>query len=194
MTDRYESFSALAAEETIDVHYRIWWADRGTPIVVLAPHGGSIEPGTSEIVVAIARDDYSLYCFEGLCPERPHGDLHITSSRFDEPQAVKLVASAETAIAIHGRLDRSDPQTIWMGGLDTLLRDAIASSLRRSGFPARTSGHPMSGRLVANICNRGSTRAGVQIEIPATLRDRLGCDPARLHLFASAVRGALARR
>jgi hypothetical protein len=65
MGDRYARFAALAAEETLGVHYRIRLADRGTPFVVLAPHGGKIEPGTSQIAAAIARDDDSLYGFEG---------------------------------------------------------------------------------------------------------------------------------
>jgi phage replication-related protein YjqB (UPF0714/DUF867 family) len=192
MDDMYGSFTTLAAAETQGVHYRIVLADRGTSVVVLAPHGGSIEPGSSQIAEAIALEDYSLYCFEGLCPGRPHGDLHITSSRFDEPTALKLVTAAKTVIAVHGRVDRSDPKTVWMGGRDDVLRDAIASSLNASGFPAIINGHPLLGRDGANICNRGTSRAGVQLEIPRTLRDLLRCDRAKLDLFAGAVRESLA--
>jgi phage replication-related protein YjqB (UPF0714/DUF867 family) len=194
MTDKYENFEALAAGETLGVHYRICFADRATPVVVLAPHGGSIEPGSSQIAMAIAQEDYSFYCFEGLCPARPHGHLHITSDHFDEPQALTLVTAAETAIAIHGRKDRSDPTTVWMGGRDTELRETIASSLRASEFATATDGHPLTGRKCANICNRGTTRAGVQVELPMTLRDRLVGDQAQLGLFASAVRTVLADR
>lgn len=194
MADRYESFATLAAGETLCVHYRICFANRWTSVVVLAPHGGSIEPGSSEVAEAIAREDYSFYCFEGLCPGRPHGDLHITSSRFDEPQALKLVTAAETVIAIHGRLDRSDPETVWMGGRDAALRNAMASSLKGSGFPAATDGHSLLGKDTENICNRGTTRAGVQLEIPGTLRNRLVNDKAELNLFTGAVREALANR
>jgi phage replication-related protein YjqB (UPF0714/DUF867 family) len=194
VTDRYDRFAALAAAEALNVHYRICLVDRATPVVVLAPHGGSIEPGSSQIAAAIAGEDYSLYCFEGLCPGRPHGDLHITSDRFDEPQALRLVTAAETAIAVHGRLDRSDPKTVWMGGRDTALRDAVASSLRGSGFPAETDGHPLTGLTSSNICNRGTSRAGVQLEVSRSLRGRLVCDEVELHVFADAVREALANR
>jgi phage replication-related protein YjqB (UPF0714/DUF867 family) len=194
MGDRYESFAALAAGETLGLHYRICLVDRGTPVVVLAPHGGKIEPGSSRIAAAIAREDYSLYCFEGLCSGRLHGDLHITSDRFDEPRSLRLVAAATTAIAIHGRQDRSDPKTVWMGGRDMALRDAVASSLISSGFPAITSGHPLSGQHPTNICNRGAAGAGVQVEVPATLRDHLVRDQTALQRFSEAVRAPLANR
>lgn len=194
MADRYQSFAALAADETFGVHYRVCLADRSTPVVVLAPHGGLIEPGSSQIAGAIALEDYSVYYFEGLCPGRPHGDLHITSGRFDEPRALKLVETAETAVAVHGRLDRGDPKTVWMGGRDLALRNAITSSLNASGFPAATDGHPLLGLEITNICNRGTRGAGVQLEIPRTLRDRLVNDLADLQLFAGAVRKALANR
>jgi phage replication-related protein YjqB (UPF0714/DUF867 family) len=192
MADQYDSFAALAAGETLNVHYRLGFADRRTPVVILAPHGGSIEPGSSEIALAIARADYSFYAFEGLRPDASHGDLHIASSLFDEPQALKLVAAAETAIAIHGRRDRADRRTVWMGGADIALRNAIAASLQASGFPAAVDGHPLPGRMPTNICNRGSRRAGVQLELPGTLRDGLVRDQPALRRFADAVRAALA--
>jgi phage replication-related protein YjqB (UPF0714/DUF867 family) len=194
MADRYDCFAALAASETPNVHYRIGLADRGTPVVILAPHGGSIEPGSSEIALAIARSDYSFYAFEGLRPDGTHGDLHIASSLFDEPQALKLVAAAETAIAIHGRRDRSDRHTVWMGGADIALRNAIAASLQAFGFPAAVDGHSLPGRMPTNICNRGSRRAGVQLELPGTLRDRLVRDETALDRFADAVRAVLTTR
>jgi phage replication-related protein YjqB (UPF0714/DUF867 family) len=194
MADRYDSFEELEAAETLGVHYRLRFADRGTSIVILAPHGGSIEPGSSEIARAIAGEDYSFYCFEGLCPGRPHSDLHITSHRFNEPEALKLVTAAKTAVAVHGRGKHSDPTRVWMGGLNTALRDAIAAALNASDFPAVTEGHHLTGTMLANICNRGTARGGVQLELPMTLRDRLVTDPAQLRLFAGAVRAVLARQ
>ena len=86
--DKYASFALLAEAETEGTDYRIHTAPQPSPIVIIAPHGGAIEPGTSEIAAAIARNSYSLYCFEGLKPDRPHADLHITSERFDESRGV----------------------------------------------------------------------------------------------------------
>jgi phage replication-related protein YjqB (UPF0714/DUF867 family) len=57
-------------------------------VAVIAPHGGGIEPGTSELATAIAGDDFSLYLFEGL-KSAGNGELHITSTNFDEPISAK---------------------------------------------------------------------------------------------------------
>jgi phage replication-related protein YjqB (UPF0714/DUF867 family) len=44
---------------------------------VIAPDGGSIEPGTSEIALKIAGLDFSFYAFEGR--RKQHNNcLHIT--------------------------------------------------------------------------------------------------------------------
>lgn len=159
----------------------------------MAPHGGWIEPGSSQVAEAIAEDDYSLYLFEGLIPGRPHHELHITSTRFDEPQGLQLVGAADTVIAVHGRADGDDPHTTWLGGRSATLRDAIAFSLSDGGFQAATANHRFPARNPMNICNRAATGAGVQLEVPRTLRDQLRHDPVRLRRFAAAVREALSR-
>jgi len=102
MPDRYRSFAELKLAEREGLDYRIRAQDRGSPVAVVAPHAGYIEPMTGEIAATIASDRYSLYCFEGL-RDRPHGELHITSNRFDEPTGVQLVEACEIAIGVHGR-------------------------------------------------------------------------------------------
>ena len=189
--DYYPNFAALAAAESLGVTYGVRSIDRASPVLVIAPHGGAIEVSTSQIAEAIAADCYSFYAFEGLVPGREHQDLHITSVNFDEPVGCRLVAAADIVVAVHGRQDRDDPETIWLGGLDDPLRDAIGATLRLAGFAAITTGHLFPGRQPENICNRGRRGAGVQLEIPATIRDRLSADAAALDAFSNAVRNAV---
>lgn len=132
--DLYSNYAELSAHEREGEDYRIVETARNSPVVVLAPHGGWIEPTTSQIAACIAGDDYSLYCFEGLSDNRPHNDLHITSDRFDEPRARRLVARAAFAIAVHGRLNREVPQVTWLGGLDDKLIALAATELANAGF------------------------------------------------------------
>lgn len=130
MADRYRSFNDLAANHRRGVDYDIRVVDRGTQIVILAPHGGRIEPQTSQIAEAIARNHFSFYTFEAL-KNGSHGDFHITSHRFDEPSAIDLLSRSWTAVAIHGR--RNDgTDRIWLGGRAETLRDEIGASLRIS--------------------------------------------------------------
>ena len=187
MPDLYDSYADLAAGEVEGVHYRIRVIDRASPIAVVAPHGGRIEAGTSQTAALIAADVFSLYCFEGLVSGRR---LHITSARFDEPRALALVESSDIAIGVHGRADRGDHRTIWLGGLHESLRDAIGAALERVGFKTSTD-HHMQGKAPGNICNRGRLRAGVQLELPMSLRNAFLNDPFARQAFGSAVRDTI---
>lgn len=195
MADQYDSFATLAANEIDGLHYRICVVERDSPFAIVAPHGGRIERGTSEIAAAIAGDRFSLYCFESLVPREPGKSLHIASTRFDEPRALRLVAASEIAIGVHGRKDGMDGASIWVGGLFESLRDAIRDALLNAGFKASSvgEGHRLAGRHPANICNKGRRGAGVQLELPKTLRIALANEHGRRAAFASAVRNALER-
>lgn len=191
MVDQYSNFAELAANEREGFDYQIRVENRGTPIAIIAPHGGRIEPWTLEIAATIAGDTLSFYAFEALRAAGKRGSLHITSAKFDEPQALALVGEAQKAIAIHGRADDGDPRTVRVGGLDTVLRDKIVGALAAADFYAAvvTQGG-LAGRDSANICNRGATGAGAQLELPWTLRTRLMTEPVRLAAFCDAVRAA----
>lgn len=162
--------------------------DRGTVTAVIAPHGGSIEPGTSEIAEAIADDHLSFYAFEALKPG-PHGAYHITSHRFDEPQALKLVGKCANAIAIHGRRN-TENEVVWLGGLSTELRDAIGGTLRQTGFDAEPN-RALLGHHPRNICNMTAVAMGVQLELSRSLRETLLKDALALRSFCDAIRSAL---
>jgi len=191
--DKYRSYGALAAGEREGIDYRTFFIERPSLVLICAPHGGTIEPGTSEIATSTAGDEYSLYRFEGLILGRPHTDLHIKSHLFNEPEALRLAAAADVVVTVHGRKDRVDKETVWLGGLDHRLRDAIAEDLRRAGFRALTTGHGLAGEVPNNICNRGRRGAGVQVEIPKSLRDELRDDVQRFASFVKAIRSAIAR-
>ena len=191
--DRYGSFSALREHEVEGVDYRIRMEDRSSRVLVIAPHGGFIEPATSQIALEIAAESCSFYCFEGLATDRSHHELHVTSERFDEPRALSLVSRSQIVIAIHGRADRDDPETSWVGGLDSALRDLIVEVLRENGFGAvaRVRGEALAGTAAGNICNRGRRSVGVQLEIPRYVRDALMSDVERLGRYAGSVRQAI---
>jgi len=191
MPDLYACFADLAAGERQGRDYRIEVCDRGAPIAIVAPHGGAIESGTSEVARTTAGGDLSLYLFEGRS-RADNSRLHITSTRFDEPEALRLIAGCDTIVTIHGRGDRADPETVWVSGRDRALAAGIAAALEREGFRA---GEPAESALAGtderNICNRGRRGKGVQLELPRSLRRRLTAEGPLLAAFAAAVRGAL---
>jgi phage replication-related protein YjqB (UPF0714/DUF867 family) len=193
MADVYDSFAKLAAAETEGLHYRIFKFERPSLVTIIAPHGGLIERGTSELARSIAADMFSLYCFEALERRGPGASLHITSVRFDEPQAIKMIKASEVAVSVHGRKNREDHEKVWVGGLNERLRDAIAQTLEHAGFAAKTvgDGHRLAGRDPENICNKGRRRAGVQLELPLALRLRILSDALMRKELGDTVREAI---
>lgn len=167
MPDKYLDFADLARNETQGISWRIDKAERpDSSVLIIAPHGGSIERGTSELAASIAGEDYSLYCFEGLKPSN-NRDLHITSHRFDEPSALQLTRQATIVLGIHGC---QGDEGIYVGGLDVALKSLIADALVRANLPARTTGHVFPATHPANICNRSSRHCGAQVELTRGLR------------------------
>ncbi len=169
MADKYTSFSHLAQAETHGEDFCIRVVERGSTVAVIAPHGGGIEPGTSEIAEAIAGDDLSFYAFEGK-KTTGNGDLHITSTRIDEPKGLALVKASERAIAIHGEND-DEQQVVFIGGRDAALCARLRDELVKNDFVVQTHKNPdLQGTHQANICNRGKSGLGVQLELTNALR------------------------
>jgi phage replication-related protein YjqB (UPF0714/DUF867 family) len=107
MADRYKNFVDLAAHEKENSDFRVRSQERHGAAAVITPHGGGIEPGTSELTNGIASTDLSFYAFEGL-KRNGNGVPHITSSCLGEPKAVALVAASPRVVALHGEQDCRD--------------------------------------------------------------------------------------
>jgi len=186
LPDNYANFADLAAHRREGEHYTIAKCDRRSRVLIAAPHGGRIEPHTSEIAAAIAGVRHSLYVFHGLVR-----GLHVTSSHFDEPQALELAGRHATVVTVHGCADnRSRATDVFVGGTNAKLRDAIIRELEHTGFAAGVD-RRTAGCCRQNLCNRGFSGAGVQLEITRRLRTVLANANAigsrKLRAFATAI-------
>jgi phage replication-related protein YjqB (UPF0714/DUF867 family) len=199
--DRYRCFHELGKHHVEGRDYEVRLRQGTTGVAVVAIHGGRIEAGTYAIAAGVAGDEDGLYGFRGIKPEG-NANLHLTSTRFDEPRALGLVQSSLLVFSIHGCVGESP--RVFVGGRDRLLRETVANELERAGFVARESRSPgLGGTDRNNICNRGRTGRGVQLELSEGLRKELLTDPvdgrphrpaARFSPFCGAVRRALAAR
>jgi phage replication-related protein YjqB (UPF0714/DUF867 family) len=200
MKTPYRIFRQLAAENTVGRDYAFVWEERPSPVIVLAIHGGGIEPGTDRVARGVAGNDYSFYAFMGLRDEG-NQDLHISSHQFDEPTAVRLVQRAEIVLSIHG--SRDPEPVVYIGGRHQQLSQSLLDGFNRS--PIAADIHPrasFSGQSRYNICNRGQSSRGVQLELSAGLRRKIfSVSPDRsvwettplFDLFVTTVRQALAQ-
>lgn len=174
MSDIYRSYDELAARHQQGRDYDIQCQDRGGLILILAPHGGAIERGTSELARAIAGDHFSYYLFESRLKVGESKALHITSANFDEPVCLDLIGKFQTALAIHG-CERKKP-VIYVGGRDEQLKLRIIQALDANGYPVRPGSGSLAGTYPTNICNRTSARQGVQLELSGPMRQQLFFD------------------
>lgn len=195
-TEKYHNYRELRKNEKEGKDYQILFRLGGSGIAVMAPHGGGIEPGTSEIADMVAGDDHTFYSFEGLKQKRSL-DLHITSRHFDEPLGIRIARSSRTIVAIHGCKERE--RIIYVGGRDGILKENIKDALTNANFWVQENpSYP--GIDPSNICNRSRLEKGVQLEVSMGLRRQMFRDLSRtdrknttrlFEEFVSALRGAL---
>ena len=172
MMDKYQNYAELSSAETEGRDFKVTLKKQSNSrLAIIAPHGGSIEPGTSELSRAIAGIQYSYALFEGI-KSSGNQDLHITSSRFDVPEFCQLVSSHSQILALHGEKGRE--AIVYLGGRNSDFCNCISESLKAAGFEVATHDNPqLQGMSTQNICNRGLTGKGVQLEIAAGLRRKM---------------------
>jgi phage replication-related protein YjqB (UPF0714/DUF867 family) len=153
---------------------------------IIAPHGGGIEPGTSELCLAVAGYHpamlpetppagvtYDYWMFEGLRPA-DNDKLHVTSTGCDDPAALSLCGGSLHALSLHGfEPDPVDDRVVLVGGAaDETLRLALRDALDQAGFKAVATGldGELDGNKHCNIVNRTLLGAGLQLELSLPLR------------------------
>ena len=178
MTGIYHNFAELAENEEESVDFNIDVRSARSRFAIVAPHGGCIEHGTSQIVRGIAGNNHAFYCFEGL--KDPSHRLHISSNRFDEPRALAIVGSVDVVITIHGAYGKTPH--VYFGGLHEELKMSFIDELTQEGFAADHDPSPTrQGKGKTNICNRGREGKGVQIEMTQGFRKSLFHKPDYQH-------------
>lgn len=187
---------ALKENETENVDWDKSHADNESPVLIIAPHGGSIEPHTDIIATAIGGDNFNLFIFRGLRRKNKDPWLHVTSTKYEEDDLMPLQKKSQIALAVHGAANREGyaPLVTFMGGGNEKYRDLISARLHAYGFATIEAPSPLNGSTPTNLVNRcgpGQNLAGIQLEISRGERDALADNPARLARYAKAVREVL---
>ena len=197
--DRFGNFAELSRHAAKDRDYVIEIRKGLSDVAVMAPHGGRIEPGTDAIADAVAGSVHSYYAFKGV-RRRKNIELHISSRHFDEPRALTLARQVSTIVTLHGC--RGTRPAVGVGGLAEELCGNLIHALRAAGLDAGKPSNPcLRGVHPHNLCNRGLSGKGVQLELSAPLRRRLlndvfyagphSGDDNLFKVFVAAVRSAL---
>ncbi|WP_372406152.1 poly-gamma-glutamate hydrolase family protein [Streptomyces luteireticuli] len=157
---------------------------------VLAPHGGGIEAGTSELCLAIAgyhpatleraQADgpvHDYWMFEGI-RNADNRELHVTSRHCDDRVALALAAGSLNVLSLHGctaaqaGAPASRPEAVVVGGRNTDFRRHLHEELRAAGFRTVDGAEvpDLGGDDPDNICNRTLLGKGGQLELTTELR------------------------
>ena len=110
--------------------------------------------------------------------------MHVTSTNYDDPIALKLVQNSSRCISLHGLSNAAAKGKIQIGGGDTELANIVLEELTVAGIPAAIGTDPDTDASDPdNICNRTTSGAGVQLELGTTYRASLfapGCNTREL--------------
>ncbi|MET9032179.1 poly-gamma-glutamate hydrolase family protein [Streptomyces mirabilis] len=156
---------------------------------VIAPHGGGIEGGTSELCLAIAGYHpadlaptpvagpvHDFWMFEGLMSSG-NGALHVTSTHCDDTIARSLCAGSLNALSLHGCSPEqagleSGAEAVLIGGLNQTFRQYLLEEFTAVGIRAVTASgeEEIAGISPDNICNRTLLGMGAQLEMTTALR------------------------
>ena len=173
--------------------------------LLVAPHGGGIEPGTSEILRAV-RDagGWAWYEFAGFLRKSNKEALHITSTLFDEPTLLGLLPRTNFVLALHGAAE-TDEQVVYVGGNwdagGATITDMINAATAAHGIHASEAPAHLRGGEPRNLTNRGKFGRGIQLEFsrgarnllfpPDCSREARGLRSARLGSLAQALNSSL---
>ena len=163
--------------------FRIAFGDSKIGLCLLmAPHGGGIEPGSSEIMRAVAEvGGWAWYEFAGFLRQGNKQALHITSTAFDEPTLKGLLLQAGFVVAFHGASEAPEP-LVYVGGKWTRGRQIVTESINATfkGHGIRATDAiedavpaQLRGLDDSNITNLGKSGQGVQLEFSREARNLL---------------------
>ncbi|MEC1943209.1 poly-gamma-glutamate hydrolase family protein [Bacillus velezensis] len=165
--DKYRNFEELKANES-PFNFSVFSKEQDTDVLILAPHGGGIEGGTSELAKELS-EAYSTYLFEAL--KIPGAfDLHLTSTNFDEPRALEMLQEHEFTLSLHGYA--SNVEHVLVGGTDRNKAEAITRTLNNAGYSAELldEGTRLSGSSPNNVANKNKSGKSIQLELSTGLR------------------------
>ena len=198
----YQNFAELAAKEVENEDYTIHFEQKDSDVLLLAIHGGGIEPGTTELIKHLASENnYSYYSFNGI-KKSGNQVMHITSTDYDEPEALNLVAGSKITLSFHGYKEKVKEHT-YIGGLDKKLAKKVSEKLKEAGFSVSDAPREFDGTKKENIVNKNKQGKGVQLEISTAQREAFFKDKslsasnrkhqkADFYAYLQAIEGALA--
>ncbi len=166
--DYYKSMTELYKDTTEGIDWKKDTRNVGKSVLIVAPHGGNIEQGTSELTKLVANNgDFDYFSFEAIRPSN-NTQLHVTSTNYDDATLHEMIQDRTATISIHGA--QGEEQLVCLGGYQSPLRDAIQSQLELKGFVVKIPPEYLGGLSNTNFINKVEESTVVQLELTTALR------------------------
>ena len=166
MADHYNSMRELKGYET---DWSIETNQNSHPVLSIAPHGGGIECGTSELALLVSQKlNCNFFTFKGQLSSN-NSRLHVTSSHYNDQLALALTKQVNYTISIHGYHDKEKEST-YIGGTNEQLKSLIKKHLESRGFIVLEAPKNLAGKSRRNINNKNRFKSSVQLELSTKLR------------------------
>ncbi|MCI2774223.1 poly-gamma-glutamate hydrolase family protein [Staphylococcus petrasii] len=168
--DTYRSMTDLFAHT---IEGKDWYKERSNKnsrVLILAPHGGNLEKGTTELAKAIAnKGGYDYYAVNANrnANNRP---LHVISTNYDDKDLINSNYNRDVSVSVHGAGQTQGYNTVLMGGRDTQLLGLISQELKKFKFNVQRATGYLAGTDTNNIVNFNKKGMGVQLEITPDIR------------------------
>jgi phage replication-related protein YjqB (UPF0714/DUF867 family) len=167
----YNSIDDLQRNEIDGINYKILCESvNPDDILIIGIHGGSIEPGISEIVKYVASDKYSYYLFEGISKKNNYR-LHISSDSFSEKRLNQILHYHSSVLSLHGCAD--EEEIVYFGGKDIEKINIFTKEFIDASYIVGKTPIHLSGKSALNVVNRNISGKGIQIEISNGLREKM---------------------
>lgn len=169
-TDTYRSMSELFAHTTEGKDWVKERSNRNSNVLIIAPHGGNIEKGTTDLTKLIAdKGNYDYYAFNAI-RDYKNNELHVTSTNYDDQDLINSNYNRDISIAIHGMSDAQYYNTVLVGGRNFRLMDLISQELKGLNYIVKEPTGYLAGRDKRNVVNFNKNGMGIQLEITRDIR------------------------
>lgn len=167
-TDKYKSMTEMMSKNPPGRYWEIKTKNLYTNTLITAIHGGGIEIGCTEL----AEESSNLLNVDFFTllgnKSSNNGELHVTSTNYDEPTLINMTRRSDYTVAIHGA--SGTDKKVLLGGLDFVNKEKIKNHLTLKGFDAEDAPDNLSGTDTNNITNQNKRHKGVQLELTTALR------------------------
>lgn len=151
--------------------YELTVRDTDSAILVIAPHGGTIEPFTSTIASGIAGEAFDYFEFKGLLEKDAYARLHIPSIHYNPDELRDINLASEVTLSVHSVSGKD--KTIYLGGRDEMGVQILQRHLQEAGFHVEAAPEDHAGLDPRNFVNKNGRGMGIQMEMTLSQRRAL---------------------